>query len=147
MHFTTNTHYTTSTLSGSQHILSLFSPSPPPPLANADPGLHTKIFPTILRHEFISITKENTYQIGNAFVSIMYFSFTYLSIHRFDRQEDAFSDGPTPSCLGNLWIGGRRIFFDVMFHSEAQYENHDSEVMVNHFIIRPLMSSDYFWAA
>ena len=155
MHYTTNTLYTTSTLSVSQHILSLFSllllpPPPPPPLispapANADLGLHTKIFPTILGHEFISITKENTYQI--VFVSLMYFSLSYLPIRRFDRQEEAFSDGPTPSCLGNLWIGGRGILSDVMFHSEAQYENHDSKVTVNHFLTRPLISSDYFWAA
>ena len=68
----------------------------------------------------------------------MYFSFSYLPIRRFDRQEEAFSDWPTPSCLWNLWIGGRGIFSDVMFHSEAQYENHDSKVTVNHFITRPL---------
>ena len=75
MHFTTNTHCTTSSLSGSQHIHSLFSllpqpMSPPPPAppspANADLGLHTKIFPTILGHEFISI-------LGIVFVSLVYF--------------------------------------------------------------------------
>ena len=27
--------------------------------------------------------------------------------------------------------------FDVRSHSEAQYENHDSKVTVNHFITRP----------
>ena len=32
-----------------------------------------------------------------------------------------------PSSLGNLWIGGRGMFSDVMFHSEVQYENHDSQ--------------------
>ena len=60
MHYTINTHYTTSTLSGSQHIPSLFSVPPTAP-ANADLALHTKLFPTILRHEFIPIVKENTY--------------------------------------------------------------------------------------
>ena len=71
----------------------------------------------------------------------MYFSFSYLPIRRFDRQEEAFPDGPPPaprpaSCLGNKWIGGRGIFSDVMFHSETQYENHDSKTIVNHFITR-----------
>ena len=150
MHYTTNTHYTTSTLSGSQHILSLLlhlsHPLPPlPPPANADLSLHTKIFPTILGYEVISITNENTYKI--VLVSFYVLFFSYLPIRRFDRQEEAFSDWPTPSCLGSLWIGGREIFSDVIFHSEAQYENHDSKVTVNHFNIPPLMSSDYFWAA
>ena len=46
--------------------------------ANADLALHTKLFPTILRHEFISITKGNSYQM--VFVSLIYFSFSYLPI-------------------------------------------------------------------
>ena len=145
---TTNQQSTTSSLSSSQHIRSLFSllPHPrllPPPPANADLGLHTKIYPTVLGHEFISILRI-------VFVSLVYFSFSYLPIRRLDRQEEAFSDAlppPPASCLGNMWIGERGIFSDVMFHSEAQYENHDSKVTVNHFITRPLMSSDYFWAA
>ena len=107
--YTINTHYTTSTLSGFQHILSLFSllprPPPPPPPQLA---LHTKLFHTILRHEFIPMTMENTYQI--VFVSLMYFSFSNLPIRRLDRQEKPFSDGPSPSCLENFWIGGRGKF-------------------------------------
>ena len=92
MHYTINTHYTTSTLSGFQHILSLFSlllQSPPPPRAS---GSSHQTFPTILRHEFISNTKENTYQI--VFVSLMYFSLSNLPIRRFDRQEKPFLTGP-----------------------------------------------------
>ena len=135
MHYTINTHYTTSTLSGFQHILSLFSlllPSPAP--ANAGLVLLIKLFPTILRHEFVSITKENTYQ--TVFVSFMYFSFSNLPIRRFDRQEKPFLTGPPLHVWGTLDRRKRKIF-DVMFHSEAQYENHDSKVTVNHFITRP----------
>ena len=77
MHYIINTHYPTSTLSGSQHILSRFShpppPTRPPTSANAD-RLHTELFPTILGYEFISTTKENTYQI--VFLSLIYFSFS-----------------------------------------------------------------------
>ena len=58
-----------------------------------------------------------------------------------------FLTGPFPSCLGNVWIGGRGTLSDVILHSEEQYENHDSKVTVNHFSTRPLMSFDYFWAA
>ena len=39
-------------------LLSPLPPSPPPCPANADLGLHTNIFPTIVEHEFISITKD-----------------------------------------------------------------------------------------
>ena len=138
MHYTIYTHYTTSSLSGFQHILSPFSlllslpPHPAP--ANADLALHNKLFPTILRHEFISITKENTYQI--VFVSLMYFSFSNLPIRRFDRQEKPFLTSPPLNVRGTFGSEGGKIF-DVMFHSEAQYENHDSKVTVNHFITRP----------
>ena len=39
---------------------------------------------------------------------------------------------------GELLGRRERKLFDVLFHSEAQYENHDSKVTVNHFITRPL---------
>ena len=89
----------------STYPFSLFSPPPTAP-ANADLALHTKLFPTILRHECISITMGNTYQI--VFISLIHFIFSYLPIRRFDRQEKPFLTGPTPSCLGNFRIGGRR---------------------------------------
>ena len=131
--YTINTHYTASTLSGFQNILSLLlHPLPPPPPPHL--ALHTKLFPTILRHEFISITKENTYQI--VFVSLMYFSFSNLPIRRLDRQEKPFLTGPALHVWRTFGSEGEEIF-DVMFHSEAQYENHDSKVTVNHLITRP----------
>ena len=107
MHYTINTHYTTSTLSGSQNILSLFSllfPPSPPASANTDLALHTKLFPTILRHEFISITKENTYKI--VFVSLMYFSFSNLPIRRYDCQEKPFLTGPPLHVWGTFGSEG-----------------------------------------
>ena len=73
-------------------FLSFPAPSPPPPPPPPHLALHTKLFPTILRHEFIPMTMENTYQI--VFVSLMYFSFSNLPIRRLDRQEKPFLTGP-----------------------------------------------------
>ena len=56
----------------------------------------------------------------------IFISFSYLPFRRFDRQEETFSDGPHPFMSGELVNQRERIFSDVMFHSEAQYENHDS---------------------
>ena len=64
--------------------------------------------PTILRHEFISITTENTYQI--VFVSLMYFSFSYLLIRRFDRQEKPFLTGPPLHVWGTFGSEGDENF-------------------------------------
>ena len=91
----------------STYLFSLFSPSPTAP-ANADLALHTKLFPTILRHKFISITKGNTYQI--VFVSLIYFSFSYLPTRRFDRQEKPFLMGPPLHIWGTFGSEGEENF-------------------------------------
>ena len=88
-------------------VLSFLSLRPPPP-TNADLNLHTKLFSTILRHEFISIIKENRYQI--VFVSLMYFSFSYLPIRRFDRQEKPFLTGPPLYVWGSFGSEEDEIF-------------------------------------
>ena len=90
------------------------------------------------------MTMENAYQI--VFVSLMYFSFSNLPIRRLDRQEKPFLTGPALHVWRTFGSEGEENF-GVMFHSEAQYENHDSKVTVNHLITRPKMPSDYFWAA
>ena len=46
--YTINTHYTTSTLSGFQHILSLFSLLPPPPPLPPASGSSHQTFPYYL---------------------------------------------------------------------------------------------------
>ena len=108
-------------------------PSPPPCPANADLGLHTNIFPTIVEHEFISITKDCI-----CIFNILFF-FLFADPPVWPPRGSLFRRlPPTLSCPGNMWIGRRGIFSDVMFHSEAQYENHDSKVTVNHFITSPL---------
>ena len=91
----------------STYPFSLFSPPPTAP-ANADLALYTKLFPTILRHEFISITKGNTHQI--VFVSFIYFSFSYLPIRRFDRQEKPVLTGPTLHVWGTFGSEGEEKF-------------------------------------
>ena len=78
------------------------------------------------------MTTENTYQI--LFVFLMYFSFSNLPIRRLDHQEKPFLK---PFMSGELLDRRKRKIFGVMFHSEAQYENHDSKVTVNHLITRP----------
>ena len=80
------------------------------------------------------MTMENTYQI--VLVSLMYFIFSNLPIRRLDRQEKPFLTGPALHVWRFLDRRERKIF-GVMFHSEAQYENHDSKVTVNHLITRP----------
>ena len=115
-------------------FLSFLSFSPLPAPANADLALHTKLFPTILRHEFISITKENTYQI--VFVSLMYFFFLICRSAGLTAKRSLFWRAH-PFMSGELLDRRERKIFDVMFHSEAQYENHDSQVTANHFITRP----------
>ena len=80
------------------------------------------------------MTMENTYQI--VFVSLMYFSFSNLPIRRLGRQEKPFLTGPALHVWRTFGSEGEENF-GVMFHSEAQYENHDSKVTVNHLITRP----------
>ena len=41
---------------------------------------------------------------------------------------------------GELLDQRERKIFDVMFHSEAHYENHDSKVTVNHLKYLPIIS-------
>ena len=67
----------------------------------------------------------------------MYFTLSYMPIRRFDRQEKPFLTGSLLYVWGTFGSERERKIFDVMFHSEAQYENHDSKVTVNHFITRP----------
>ena len=66
----------------------------------------------------------------------MYFSFSYLPIRWFDRQEKPFLTDPPLHVWGTFGSEGEE-YFDVMFHLEAQYENHYSKVTVNQFITRP----------
>ena len=107
----------------STYLFSLFCP-PPAASVYADLALYSKRFPTIFRHEFISITKGNTYQI--IFVSLIYFPFSYLPIRRFDRQEKP--DGPTHSCLGTFGSEGEEIFWrNVPFRGavwESWFQSH-----------------------
>ena len=70
------------------------------------------------------MTMENTYQI--VFVSLIYFSSSNLPIRRLDRQEKPFLTGPA-FMSGELLDRRERKIFGVMFHSEAQFENHDSK--------------------
>ena len=123
-----NTHYTTSTLSGFQHILSLFSLLPRPPPLPLPPhlALHTKLFPTILRHEFIPMTMETTYQI--VLVSLMYFSFSNLPIRRLDRQEKPFLTGPALHVWRTFGSEGEENFWrNVPFRGavwESWFQSH-----------------------
>ena len=86
-----------------------FSPPPPPPC-------HTpmlicvftpKFFTTIFGHEFISITKENAYQI----VLVCTFLFPICRCAGLTAKKKPSLTGPPLLCLGNLSIGGRGIFF------------------------------------
>ena len=143
--YTMNTHYTTSTLSGFQHILSLFSllPPPPPPHTHTSGSSH-RTFPYYL--ETWVYTHDYGKYISNCIcIFNVLFFFLFADPPAWPPRE-AFSDGPSPSCLENFWIGGEEnIWRNVPFRGavwESWFQSHRES-----FNYSPLNAFRLFWAA
>ena len=137
--YTINTHYTTSTLSGFQHILSLFSllrPPPPPP---------HRIWLFTPNFSLLSWDMSLYPWLWKIHIKLyLYLKCTFLFLicrsAGLTAKRSLFWRAQ-PFMSGELLDQRERKMFGVMFHSEAQYENQDSKVTVNHLITRPQMPS------